>query len=147
MLVTLCTIGSDICTCFSVFLSLIDWSCWCLFNPKRREVSLTHDFLLANSLCNVQYNVCFQKPNSWTLRFPGITLRVLRLEVSLYNVYITNQFQTTFAQRGGGVKSLVEVTMNSKEENSEDFFPNYLQEFGLRIHLSRTVYFRVLLND
>jgi hypothetical protein len=29
-------------------------------------------------------------------------LRVLILEVSVYNVYITNQFQTTFAQGGGG---------------------------------------------
>jgi hypothetical protein len=37
----------------------------------------------------------------------GIILRVLRLEVSVYNVYITNQFQTTFAQGGGGgVKSV-----------------------------------------
>jgi hypothetical protein len=38
--------------------------------------------------------------------FLGIILRVLRLEVSvtltLYNVYITNQIQTTFAQRGEG---------------------------------------------
>jgi hypothetical protein len=41
------------------------------------------------------------------LRFLGTILGVLRLEVSLYNVYITNQFQATFAQgeRGGGVKS------------------------------------------
>ncbi len=34
-----------------------------------------------------------------SLRFMGITfiiLRVIRLEVSVYNVYITNQFQTTF---------------------------------------------------
>jgi hypothetical protein len=31
------------------------------------------------------------------LRFLGIILRVLRFEVSIYNVYITNQFQTTFA--------------------------------------------------
>jgi hypothetical protein len=31
----------------------------------------------------------------------------------------TDQFQTTFAQGGGGgMKSLVEVTVNSKEENS-----------------------------
>ncbi len=37
-----------------------------------------------------------------SLRFLGIILRVLRLEVSEINVYITNQFQTTFAQRGGG---------------------------------------------
>jgi hypothetical protein len=38
----------------------------------------------------------------------AIILRVLRFEVSLYNVYIVNQFQTTFAQGvggGGGVKS------------------------------------------
>jgi hypothetical protein len=29
-----------------------------------------------------------------SLRFMGILLRVLRLEVSVYNVYITNKFQT-----------------------------------------------------
>jgi hypothetical protein len=44
-------------------------------------------------------------------------LTVLRLEVSVYNVYITNQFQTTFT-RGGGGDPLVEVTVNSKEEIS-----------------------------
>jgi hypothetical protein len=43
-----------------------------------------------------------------------------RLDVSACNVYITNQSQTTFA-RG----------VNSKEENSSDFCPNYVQEFGL----------------
>jgi hypothetical protein len=36
-----------------------------------------------------------------SLRFMGIIWRVLRLEVSVYNVYITNQFQAT-AQGGGG---------------------------------------------
>jgi hypothetical protein len=54
------------------------------------------------------------------LRFPGIILKVLRLEDSVYNVYITNQFQATFAQGvWGGVNSIaiVEVTVNSKEEN------------------------------
>jgi hypothetical protein len=35
------------------------------------------------------------------LRFLGIILRVLRLEVSVYNVHNTNQFQITFAQDGG----------------------------------------------
>jgi hypothetical protein len=40
----------------------------------------------------------------------GIILRVLRLQVSVYNVYITNQFQTTFAQGGWGVNPLVKVT-------------------------------------
>jgi hypothetical protein len=38
-----------------------------------------------------------------SLRFLGIILRVLRLEVSVFNVYIINLFQITFAQeRGGG---------------------------------------------
>jgi hypothetical protein len=64
------------------------------------------------------------------LRFLGIILTVLRLQVSVYNVYVTNQFQTTFALGwgGGGVENpLVEVTVNSKEENSEAFCPNYVQ--------------------
>jgi hypothetical protein len=38
-----------------------------------------------------------------SLRFLGIILSVLRLEVSVYNVYIIQtRFQTTFAWRGGG---------------------------------------------
>ncbi len=59
-------------------------------------------------------------------------MRVIRLEVSVYNAYIKNQFHTTFAQeRGGGVKCVsIEVTVNSKEK-TEDFCPNYVQEFGL----------------
>jgi hypothetical protein len=35
-----------------------------------------------------------------SLRFLGIILRVLRLEVNVFNVYIQNQFQTTFAEGG-----------------------------------------------
>jgi hypothetical protein len=35
-----------------------------------------------------------------SLKFLGKILRVLRLEVSVYNIFITIQFQTTFAQRG-----------------------------------------------
>jgi hypothetical protein len=63
-------------------------------------------------------------------------LKVLRLEVFIYNFYITNQFQTTFAQGEweGGVKSVREVTVNSKEKNSLDFCPNHVQEFGLCTH-------------
>ncbi len=37
-----------------------------------------------------------------SLRFLGIILRGLRIEVSVYNVYITNNFQPTFAGGGGG---------------------------------------------
>ncbi len=36
---------------------------------------------------------------------------------------------------GGIVKSVVEMTVNSKEENSEDFCTNYNQEFGLWINI------------
>jgi hypothetical protein len=43
---------------------------------------------------------------SISLRFLCIILKVFRLEVSAYNVHITNQFQPTFAGGGGGgVKS------------------------------------------
>jgi hypothetical protein len=36
------------------------------------------------------------------VKVSGHNLERLRLEVSVYNVYIKNQFQTTFAQGGGG---------------------------------------------
>jgi hypothetical protein len=45
--------------------------------------------------------MCTEFPEAEIMRFLGIILRVLRLEVSVYNVYITNQFQTTFAQGEG----------------------------------------------
>ncbi len=48
---------------------------------------------------------------------------------------LPNQFQTTFVRGGGGGDPFVEVTLNSKEENSEDFCPNYVHEFGLCINL------------
>ncbi len=56
-----------------------------------------------------------------------MNLKVFRLEV-LYTMF--TQLQTTFAQGDGEQNPLVEVTVNSKEENSEDFCPNYVQEFG-----------------
>ncbi len=67
-----------------------------------------------------------------TSKFLGIILRVLRLEVSAYRVYITNQFQSTFAQGEEGSKfCYIEVTVSRKEKKSEDFCPSYVQEFGL----------------
>jgi hypothetical protein len=36
------------------------------------------------------------------MRFLGIIMRVLRLEVSAYNVYITSPFKTTFDGGWGG---------------------------------------------
>ncbi len=43
-----------------------------------------------------------------SVRFLGIILKVLRHEVSVYNVFIINQLQTTLLLRGGGggVKSV-----------------------------------------
>ncbi len=34
---------------------------------------------------------------------------------------------------GGLVQSVVEVTVNGKEENSQDFGPNYVHEFGFSL--------------
>jgi hypothetical protein len=51
-----------------------------------------------------------------SLRFLGIIYRVLRLEVSVYNVYFANRFQPTSTQ--GWSNPLVDVTVISKEENS-----------------------------
>jgi hypothetical protein len=48
----------------------------------------------------------------------GIILTVLRLEVSVYKVYITNQFQTIFAQGGGGGS-----VCNSKKNRKKNIFP------------------------
>jgi hypothetical protein len=67
------------------------------------------------------------------MRFLGIILRLLRLEVSIYDVNIAIQFQATFARGGGGGVGYnpLEVTVNGKEENSYYFFcPDYVQEFG-----------------
>jgi hypothetical protein len=63
---------------------------WCLNRIKLMKVSKKHTCL---------------KPNSRTYNFvevSGHNLIVLRLEVSVYNIFITNQFQTTFARGCGG---------------------------------------------
>ncbi len=74
-----------------------------------------------------------------SLRFLGIILRVLILEVSLYKVYITNQFQTICSGAGGN--PLVEVTVNSKEENSLDVCPNTSKNSALNIKSAFSVGF------
>ncbi len=76
------------------------------------------------------------------MRFLGIYLGgVLRLDVFVYNVYIicTVHYKTSFNPLllgGGGVKSVVKATVNSKDENFEDFCLEFVQEFGLwyKIH-------------
>jgi hypothetical protein len=67
-----------------------------------------------------------------SLRILGIILRVLSLEVSVYNVYITNLFQTTFAQGGRGViKSVSKGDCEYKGGKLLRLLSNYVQEFGL----------------
>jgi hypothetical protein len=59
----------------------------------------------------------------------GIILRVLRLEVSVYTMFTLQTSFKPILPKGG--RGLVDVTVNNKEDNSEDFCPNYVQEFGL----------------
>jgi hypothetical protein len=37
---------------------------------------------------------------------------------------LQTSYKPVFLKRGGGVKSVVELTVNNKEENSSDFCPN-----------------------
>ncbi len=66
------------------------------------------------------------------LRFLGIILRVLfsdlRFPYTKSKNYkpVSNNFCS-----GGWGDSVVEVILTIKEENSQDFGPNYVQEFGL----------------
>ncbi len=53
----------------------------------------------------------------------------LRLPYEMFT--IQTSFKQLLLTEGGGVNPLVEVTENSKKENSGDFCPNYVQEFGL----------------
>ncbi len=51
-----------------------------------------------------------EREHEISLRFKNVILTDLRLKISVYNVYITNLFQTTFAQvpeGGGGVTSKI----------------------------------------
>jgi hypothetical protein len=83
------------------------------------------------------------------LRFLGITLRVLILEVSVWTSKTTGKgvwfsIRFSFFLLYRNCKRLrefeeidisskaVEVIVNNKEENSEDFCLDFVQEFGLR---------------
>ncbi len=46
---------------------------------------------------------------------------------------LQTSFKPLLLKGGGRVNPSVEVTVNSKEENSEDFCTNYVQGFRLRI--------------
>ncbi len=74
-------------------LGLFNWrpqSPFCSLPPVKRYI-----------LCSkkvAKHPLCVQKPELLNVQFRWSFLRVLKLDVSVYNVYITNQFQTTSAQ-------------------------------------------------
>ncbi len=76
---------------------------------------------MGNALGGFLYTVPKQNSRTYFVEASRqrIILRVLRLEVSIYNVSITNQLKS------------VKVTVNGKEESFCDFCPNNVQEFGL----------------
>jgi hypothetical protein len=84
------------------------------FCTKKKEFVITP--LQLSAL--YYYNEQMMRPEAefMNVQFLGIILGVIRIEVSVYNVYVTNQFQTTFA-RGKGGDPLVELTVNSKENS------------------------------
>jgi hypothetical protein len=65
-----------------------------------------------------------------SLRFLSINLRV-GTQTCGFRIQCLH-FKPLLLNGEGSKIRLVEVAVNSKEENSQDFFPNYVQEFGLR---------------
>jgi hypothetical protein len=66
-----------------------------------------------------------------SLSFLSIILRVLRQMRFPYTVFtLQTNFKPLLLKGGGRVNPSVDVAVNSTEE---DFFTNYVQEFGLRI--------------
>ncbi len=69
------------------------------------------------------------------LRFLAIIFSGLRFPYTTFT--LQTSFKPLLLRAGGGggrQTAVVEVTVNSKGENSEDFCPNYVQEFDLCVH-------------
>ncbi len=85
------------------FLIVRTYSGFLFLKVRQNPLSSFSEFLsYTYSYCTWLY-YRFASSEAEFMMFLGIILRVLKLEVFVYNVYITKQFQTTFA-RGGGVK-------------------------------------------
>ncbi len=82
----------------------------CLLCAKSYQSNTVHYSIVQSTvlLPVLSFVLQNQKPNSWTYNFAevsGHNLRVLRLEVSVYNFYTTDQFSNHFFSMGwGGVK-------------------------------------------
>jgi hypothetical protein len=68
---------------------------------------------------------CRSRIHERLVEVSGIILRVLRLEVSIYNVYNTSSFKSLLLN--GGIKSV-----RRGECQKQDFCSNYVLEFGHR---------------
>jgi hypothetical protein len=66
----------------------------------------------------------------------GRILRVLRLEVSVYNVYITNQFQTTFDYGHGTASFYLKLQGTVRVSNNKKYIK---QVPGTRTDLNRSL--------
>jgi hypothetical protein len=93
---------------------------------------------MLNKMIRMWYNVVrYQNrihEHTILLRFLCIILRILRLEVSKFNVY--KPVQPTLSQGGGGEglnKPLVKVTVNSKEKTLEICLPITCKNSAFRI--------------
>jgi hypothetical protein len=69
-----------------------------------RILALFHDILRVHYglFSTAAAEAKFMNVHSISLSFLGIILSVLRFEISVYSVYNTSQFKTTFAGGGGG---------------------------------------------
>ncbi len=64
--------------------------------------------------------------NFWDFSYLRFTFTMFTLQTNYKPV--SNHFCT---RGGGGVNSVVKLTVNSTEENSQYFFPHYIWHFGL----------------
>ncbi len=105
------------------------------FSPVQHTELIDLPISCVNSIMMVfSTQLCYQRrihERKISLRFLGIIFRVLRLEVSIYNVYITNQFQTIFA-RGGGSKIRLKRWLWIARRKTLETLSQIRQEFGLR---------------
>jgi hypothetical protein len=90
---------------------------WFRFLQKKYKKKFHDCVPLTNfSTCTVQVYISRIYESTFLLSFLGKILRVIRLDVSVYNVTLQTSFKPILlGGRGGGVNSLVEVAVNSKE--------------------------------
>ncbi len=100
----------DNCVCFRAYSITIKYYAKDDLSFNHRRYSLRGSMSCGIVPCHAANRSRIHE-RTISLRFLGIL--ILRLEVSVHNVYITNQFQNHFCSRGAGVKPFVKVTKNS----------------------------------